>query len=125
MSEGIPASEGSETPEEVNPNESMKRLDQALQYGTIDDVWSLFDQGMDINQTDFEGRTALQLMSFRGSKEVVEQLIARGADVNQMFLYQGRVPMTALDAAREANKTEVVELLLTNGAKTGKEVEHG
>jgi len=108
--------------EGTNPNELMRQLDRAIQYGTIDELMELFDKGMDIDQTDFQGRTALQLMSFRGKKDVVETLIQRGANVNAICMYQDRIPMTALDAAREARKNDVVALLLEHGAKTGKEL---
>src|SRR3989338_804081 len=85
-------------------------------------ICALFDEGMTIDQTDFEGRTALQLMSSKGNKDAVEILISRGADVNAIFMYQNRIPMTALDAAKQAGKTEIVSILLSHGAKTGKEL---
>lgn len=107
---------------EQNPNDLHRKLDHALQYGTLEDLEALFSEGMDINQTDWEGRTALQLLAFKGNKEGVEMLLGRGADVNAIFMYQGRVPQTALDAAREVNKTEVIEILLARGAKTGREI---
>lgn len=113
----------SQDQEPINPNEQRKLLDRTLQYGTVEDLEKLFNEGMDINQTDFEGRTALQLMSFRGNKAAVEMLIARGANVNYVFMYQGRIPMSALDAAREAKKNEVVDVLLAHGAKPGKELQ--
>ncbi len=106
----------------INPNQQRKLLDRALQYGAIDDLRKLVDEGMNINQTDFEGRTALQLMAFKGNKVAVEMLITRGADVNCIFMYQGRIPMSALDAAREAGKTEIEDVLLAHGAKTGAEL---
>lgn len=111
------------TPEQdINPNELKRQLDQAIQYGTDEKVLSLFDNGMDIDQTDFQGRTALQLMAHRGKKDMVETLLTRGANVNSICMYQDRIPMTALDAAKEARRDEVVAILLEHGAKTGKEL---
>ena len=109
--------------QEQNPNDFRRKLDHALQHGTLEELETLFEQGMDINQTDWEGRTALQLLSYRGNKKGVEMLLARGADVNALFMYQGRVPQTALDAAHENKKTEVIGILLGHGAKTGREIE--
>src|SRR5258708_1721030 len=109
-------------PQEVNPNDLMRQMDHALQYGTIEDLQSLFNGGMSIDQTDFEGRTALQVMSFQGNKAAVEMLISRGANVNAIFMYHDRIPMTALDAAQEARKTEIVAVLLAHGGKMGKEL---
>ena len=109
--------------ESINPNELRRKLDDALRRGNTEELEVLFDSGMDIDQTDWEGRTALQMVAYRGNKNAVEMLLARGANVNAIFMYQGRVPQTALDAAREANKSEVVEVLLAHGAKTGREIE--
>lgn len=44
----------------------------------------LFKNGMDINQTDHKGRTALELMSFKGNRIMVEWLLASGADINHV-----------------------------------------
>jgi len=109
-------------PEKINPNELMRQMEHALQFGNTSDLEALFDGGMDINQTDFEGRTALMMSSVRGEKDAVEMLIRRGAEVNFVFMYQGRIPQTALDAARESRKSEIEQILLAHGAKTGKEL---
>jgi len=123
MNEEVPPIENNEDLEEVNLNDLIRQMDHTLQYGTNEDLLSLFDKGMKIDQTDFEGRTALHLMSFKGKKDIVEELISRGANVNAVFMYQGRLPKTALDAAKEARKNEVVDILLANGAKTGEELQ--
>lgn len=105
-----------------NPNERMKLMDQALQFGKISDLEALFDRGMDINQTDFQGRTALMMSTVRGNRDAVEMLIRRGADINFIYMYQDRIPQTALDAARECRKVEIEQILLEHGAKTGGEL---
>jgi len=108
--------------QELGPNELMKVLDDVLQRGTTRDLEALFDEGMRVDQTDFEGRTSLQLASFKGDNERILMLFRRGADVNKVFMYQGRIPMSALDAAREGRKKETEKMLLEHGAKTGKEL---
>lgn len=107
---------------DAHPNDLRRMLDHTLQFGTTADLEALFDDGMDVNQDDFEKRTALMMSSFRGKKDAVEMLIRRGADVNRVFMYHDRIPQTALDAARESGKTAIVEILLAHGAKTGKEL---
>lgn len=122
MSEKIPNPEWSDTSHESDPQKPKRDLDHAIQFGTTDELFSLFDNGMDIDQVDFQDRTALQLMSYRGKKDCVERLLTMGANINHISMYQGRIPLTALDAAREARRTEIIELLLAHGAKTGKEL---
>lgn len=106
----------------LNPNELRRLLDNALQRGTKIDLESLFDDGMDINQEDFEGRTALMISAANGKKDTVEMLLRRGADVNRVFVYHGRIPMTALDAAQQTGNSEIANMLLALGAKTGEEL---
>jgi ankyrin repeat protein len=107
---------------DVNPNDLMRKMDQVIQYGSIADLEELFNNGMDINQTDFAGRTALQMMAFKGNEAAVRMLLSRGADVNYVYMHHDRVPMTALDAARESGKNEIANILLAHGAKLGKEL---
>ena len=122
MSEKIPIFEESSVPQEKDPNELRRVLDRSIEYGTTEELMSLFENGMDINQVDFQDRTALQMMSFKGKKDVVEKLISMGANINHVFMFQDRIPMTALDAAQQASRTEIVSILLHHGAKTGKEM---
>ena len=106
----------------LNPNELRKLMDDALQHGTTTDLESLFDDGMDVNQDDFEGRTALMMSAAKGKKDAVEMLLKRGADVNRVYWYQQRLPRTALDAAIETGKKEIANILTAHGAKTAKEL---
>lgn len=105
----------------ANPNVRRKAMDHALQRGTTEELMGLFDDGIDINQEDFQGRTALMLSVASGKEEVVELLLEHGADVNHVYMFQDRVPMTALDAALQTNRQELANLLRAHGAKTGRE----
>jgi len=111
-----------ETPEDVNPNELRKKMDNALQRGTMADLEALFDSGVSVNQEDYQGRTALMLLTFMGRKDDVEKVLARGADVNRVLMFQDRIPMTALDAARQSGRREIADILVGLGAKSGKEL---
>jgi ankyrin repeat protein len=119
-----PASDENNKAENINPNDLMRLMDRAIQHGTVEDLEALFDGGMRVDQTDWEGRTALQMLSSKGDKQGVEMLLSRGADVNAVYRYQGRVPNTALDAALGTKNEEIVELLKAHGAKTGKQIEN-
>lgn len=107
---------------ETNTNEIERTLDRALRIGNLAEIEALFDAGMDIDQADPQGRTALMLLSAAGNINGVEEMLSRGAEVNVVFMFQGRIPMTALDAAMRTNRPEIVELLRSRGAKIGKEV---
>lgn len=108
--------------EGLNPNDLRRLMDDALQRGTIKDLELLFNDGMDVNQEDFEGRTALMLSAAKGKVDAVKMLLKRNADINRVFMYQGRIPLTALDAALQEGKEEIISILLEHGAKTGKEL---
>ena len=57
--------------------------------------------------------TPLRTACLRGKKEIVELLIANGADIN----VKDNAGKTALDIARQRGHTEIVELLQKHGAK--------
>jgi ankyrin repeat protein len=59
------------------------------------------------------GATPLIVTAFEGHKEVVEQLVAKGADMNA----QDNEGNTALSLASQRGHTAVVELLKAKGAK--------
>ena len=131
MTEHFPASnitpesipdESSEAENDVNPSELRRIMDHVLQYGTTEELMRLFDDGMDIDQEDFQGRTALMMCTAQGKMEAVKVLLDRDADINRIYMHQGRVPGTALDAARQTSRFALAELLASHGAKTAREV---
>ena len=65
---------------------------------------------------------ALMMSSAQGKKDAVEMLLARDVDINSVYMYQDRIPMTALDAARESGQGEIADILVGLGAKSGKEL---
>jgi ankyrin repeat protein len=82
-------------------------------------VKAFFEAGADVAARDPAGRTVLMLAV--GSDDVpvetVQALIRLGGDVNATTA-DGR---TALDFARQAGRTPVVDLLVKSGAKPGRE----
>ena len=76
--------------------------------------------GTDVNATDeFLGMTILHDAVLGGQKEIVELLIAEGADVNA----RGRVFLTPLDTALKASlNKEIADLLRKHGGKTSEEL---
>lgn len=108
--------------DKLDQNELSGLMEDALRRGSTESLMKLFDSGIDIDQTDYEGRTALMISAAQGKSDVVDILLGRGANVNRVYMYHNRKPFTALDAARQSrNGAELEELLLSHGAKSGPE----
>ena len=90
------------------------------QEGDIAAVKQHLASGTDVNaKDDFIGMTILQSAALGGQKEIVEFLIAEGADVNAM----GRTFLTPLDTALKASlNKEIADLLRKHGGNTGEEL---
>ena len=73
--------------------------------GEIEQVKALLEQGIDPNQTDEEGYSALHAAAENGYLDVVQLLIQQGADVHYRSEY------TALQLAEMADQQQIVEYL--------------
>jgi ankyrin repeat protein len=109
---------------QVHPSVERKRKAERAFFGSPDDLLKQIDEGeLDVNDTDFEDRTAIMLMTAQGHTEAVQGLIDRKADVNRINMFQGRIPMSALDAARQTRRADIEQMLLESGAKSGRELQ--
>ena len=101
---------GGQTAKELPPATLLEAVDEVDLQGIKD----FLAKGVDVNAKD--GTLApLHLAAFRGYTEVVELLVAAGADVNAKIQerFFGGTPLTR--AAYGGHK-EIVELLISNGA---------
>ena len=73
--------------------------------GDVEQVEELLEDGIDPNQTDEEGYSALQAAAENDNLAVVKLLVSKGANV----AYKGEY--TALELAEMAENTEVVAYL--------------
>ena len=73
--------------------------------GEAAEVEKSLANGVDVNQTDDEGYSALQAAAENGYLDVVKLLVSKGADL------QHKAPYTALELAEMAEQTEVVNFL--------------
>ncbi len=92
----------------------------AAEQGNIEAVKKHLADGVGVNKKDKGGYTPLHWAAFRGHKETVELLIAKGAEVNAMGFEFAATP---LDVAISLNHTELADLLRKHGGKTGEELE--
>ena len=75
--------------------------------------------GTDVNAKGKNGWTSLHRAAIYGRKEIVELLIAKGADVNAK---DNRLRKTPLDLADNEGQKEIADLLRKHGGKTGEEL---
>jgi cytohesin len=91
----------------------------AAEEGNVEDVKGYLANGVDVDERDeLYAGTPLHFAAYSGN-EVVELLIANGADVNA----KNQADATPLDKAIEKNRDETVSLLRKHGGKTKKELE--
>jgi len=86
----------------------------AAQEGTVDDVKSFIDKGVDVNTKDKYGQTPLHIAVGRENIEIVKFLVSEGkANVNVKEV-DGKTPLHL--AATYNDNIEVVKFLIDNGA---------
>ena len=126
----------------LSPSQPYK-LHAAAYLGCLDMVKKLIDGGANINEKDKNDNTPLEVASATGHLDVVDFLIANGADlkrssgalilaaengkfdVTKYFLdkklydvnYRNSYGFTALDLARKYKETKIINLLVAKGAK--------
>ncbi|MFW1801713.1 ankyrin repeat domain-containing protein [Acinetobacter nematophilus] len=83
----------------------LPELVYAASLGEIELVEQLLSQGIDPNQTDEEGYSALHAAAENDHLEIVKLLVNQGADAHYKSKY------TALELAEMANNKQIVEYL--------------
>ena len=86
---------------------------EAASQGNTEAVKRHLEAGADVNAKGRDGRTPLHDAALRGQTEIVEQLIAKGADVNVNA--KGYKGVTPLLCAIKKNHKEIAELLIAKG----------
>lgn len=73
--------------------------------GEVEEVAKALEQGVDVNQTDDEGYSALQAAAENDNLDVVKLLVSKGVNVQYKSEY------TALQLAEMAGNTEIIDYL--------------
>lgn len=89
-------------------------LGEAVKIEDVELVRMLLDAGANVDSPNLDRQTALMLAVSMGSLEISKLLVERGADVNAVETFRGQ---NALMWAAGGNQPEIVDLLLTRGAK--------
>lgn len=95
----------------------MTNFITAASEGDVEEVQAFLDFGsVDLNQGDYDRRTALHLAAGEGHLEIVRMLCKAGVDVN----VEDRWGHRPLDEAKnpKKNSAHIVKLLLQHGAKS-------
>jgi ankyrin repeat protein len=83
---------------------------RASDWGYLDIVKVLVENGADVNIQDKNGNTALIYTSYYGYLEIVQHLIDKGVDIN----HQNKDGWAALQIAKKFNHIKLVNYLLNN-----------
>ena len=96
---------------------------QAVIDGNVKEVKQHLASGADVNmKDDARGKTPLHFAAGNGQKEIVESLLAAGADVNAKILTGRKKGMTPLAIAKMFSNKKIIALLRKHGGKTGEEL---
>ena len=90
-----------------NKIDGVISLIYAASLGDIDEIKKLEARGIDLNSSDYDGRTALHLAASEGHKEVVEYLINRNTTANLKDRWGG----SPIEDAKRSNHRNIVKIL--------------
>jgi glutaminase len=85
----------------------------AASEGDVDGIRRLMVQGVDLEEADYDGRTALHLAASEGRAEVVDLFVQRGIELSPV----DRWGNTPLDDAGRGGHEEVIALLARSPAR--------
>jgi ankyrin repeat protein len=90
------------------PQVDAAPIHDAVEVGNWDAVKEQLDQGVDVNAQNKNGSTALTRAAYNGYTDVVQELLTH-PDIN--IGIKNTKGKTALDIAREENRTAIVKLI--------------
>ena len=89
----------------ISPQVNLSLI-QSAKAGNVRQLTTALARGADVNTTDAQGTTALMFAAQKGSEQIIDLLLAAGADVNQQRQQFGT---TALMFAAAANRVGIVD----------------
>jgi glutaminase len=85
----------------------------AASQGDLEEIKRLVAYGVDVNEKDYDKRTAMHLAAAEGRKEVIEYLMHQGVKIN----VKDRFGNTPLDDAKENKHEKIIKLLESHKSK--------
>ena len=100
-------------PEIKDDYEAPKIYIYCVRYGIIKAASSMINRGVDINSSDSQGNNALTVAATHGYKDIMELLLKKGADVNQI----NGIGQSPAISAIENGGAEGAEFIVRNGGR--------
>ncbi|MGC0371486.1 MAG: hypothetical protein DGJ47_000175 [Rickettsiaceae bacterium] len=97
-----------------------KQLSILCRNSDFEKIDKLLEEGVNIDQTDKKGQSALGSMAFVGNLEAVKFLVERGADVN----HARQDGSTPLDGAVNQGQKDIAKYLFDNGGTISAPINH-
>lgn len=91
---------------------NAEEFTRSAEMGDFTKVHEFITMGINVDEANSAGETALMLSSMKGHIEIVKYLLENGADVNKF----SRTQWTALCFAATRNHYDVVDILINAGA---------
>jgi ankyrin repeat protein len=103
-----PGTDGEEEEAPVGPEQALHR---AVEAGDVPTVTAMLDGGLDVNHCDVDGWTPIFWTAYKGSVEMAQFLLSRGARLD----LRARNGETPLHLAAAYNAAALVRLLVEQG----------
>lgn len=78
--------------------------------GDLDEIQRLVCIGVDLNESDYDGRTCIHLAAAEGKMDVMQFLLAKNVHLTPKDRWQ----QTPMDEAKRSKHTHIVNLLQSN-----------
>lgn len=102
----------------IEENGLVNDLLWASSQGDLCQIQQLIAEGVSINATDYDGRSAIHLAASEGHLSILNYIVNLSVDLNA----RDRWNNTALDDAIRQNHKDIVKFLVDNGAVSGEDI---
>lgn len=105
------------------PDDDMKPLAYAAKYGDVATVEELLRHGIDVNETEQDGQTALLVAASSDREDTAKVLLDNGARAD--CVYMDRDDLDPLIIAAKLGSNRVLKLLIERGSSVSRSTKQG